>query len=292
MIKKMARAGLGHDLYQTVRERYYQVKHLHRALPDFLIVGTQKGGTSSLYAYLAAHPQVMPPRRGAAVDDDHPKELHFFDYNYSNGVAWYRAHFPPRAALQLRGAITGEASPYYLYHPHAPRRIAEVVPQAKLIVLLRNPVDRAISHYWHEVKLGEETRPLGEALDPAVEQERLRREKERVQRDPTYFSHVHMHHAYLDRGKYVEQLQRYHAFFDREQMLVMPSETLFTRTQATLDTVTNFLGLPSRTLEHVRARNTGSYADTPDSLKKELGEFFQPYNERLYGYLDLDKPWW
>ena len=105
---------------------------LERRLPDFLIIGAQKCGTSSMFAYLNQHPQMKLPD---------VKEIHFFDLNYSNGLDWYTSHFPP-ASLSHR-MVTGEASPYYLFHPHVPERVRLHCPDVKLVVMLRNPVDRA-----------------------------------------------------------------------------------------------------------------------------------------------------
>src|SRR5437879_9845243 len=127
-----------------------------RLLPDFIIIGTQRGGTTSLYSYLASHPSVGPAST---------KEVHFFDNKYTKGLAWYRAHFPSAIEkyyaehIQKRKFITGESSPYYLFHPHVPKRVAKDVPHAKFIVLLRNPVDRAYSQYNHAVDGGRETVP-------------------------------------------------------------------------------------------------------------------------------------
>src|SRR5579863_6754349 len=116
-----------------------------RLLPDFMIIGTQKGGTTSLYNYLIDHPNISSIFK---------KEPHFFDFNFYKGVSWYRAHFPSLLekyySERVHGQkfITGEASPYYLYHPLVPQRIKETMPTAytKFIVLLRNPIDRAYSH--------------------------------------------------------------------------------------------------------------------------------------------------
>ena len=125
--------------------------------PDFLIIGTQRGGTTSLYDYLSEHPCIA----GAVK-----KEIEFFDLNYHRGIGWYRAHFPSVLerlyARRARGRklVTGEATPYYLFHPHAPRRMQEAAPESRLIILLRNPVERAYSHYWHEVRHGSYTRML------------------------------------------------------------------------------------------------------------------------------------
>ena len=138
-----------------------------RALPDFVILGAQKAGTTSLYAYLCAHPDVRAAAR---------KEVHYFDLNYARGATWYRSMFPLAAGLarERRGGrrvLVGEASPYYLFYPLAAERAGAVVPSAQLIVLLRDPVERAWSHYRHEVKAGREPLEFEAAL--AAEPTRL-----------------------------------------------------------------------------------------------------------------------
>src|SRR6266480_7948081 len=131
-----------------------------RPLPDFLILGAQKAGTTALYAYLRQHPEITGPSW---------KEVSFFDRHYARGEAWYRGNFPN--SLRARGKLVGEASPSYLFHPLAPERVAGLVPEAKLIALVRNPVDRAYSHYQHEVALGREPLSFEDAV--AAEYERL-----------------------------------------------------------------------------------------------------------------------
>src|SRR5690348_1015601 len=149
-----------------------------RLLPDFLIIGTQRGGTTSLYHYLQAHPCIGPAST---------KEVHFFDMRFHKGLAWYRGHFPSRidqyAVEQAHGhsLVTGEATALYLFHPHAPKRVAEALPSVKLIVLLRNPVNRALSHYYHAVKHGQETLSFEEAIQG--EEQRTAQEREKLLAD-------------------------------------------------------------------------------------------------------------
>src|SRR6266496_2269605 len=149
-----------------------------RLLPDFLIIGTQRGGTTALYHYLKTHPCIA----SASTLD-----THFFDKKFSKGLGWYRGHFPTRLekfyAEHLRGHpfVTGEANSSYLFHPHVPKRVAQELPQAKLIVLLRNPVDRAYSQYYHAIELGRETFSFEEAIQ--YEQERTAREREKILAD-------------------------------------------------------------------------------------------------------------
>ena len=192
-----------------IRGRVTDVPHVPNpgnrviAAPDFVIIGTQRGGTTSLHAYLSAHPQVITPVT---------KELHFLTDRYERGLDWYLGQFPRELPPDV---ITGEATPYALFHPLAPRRLLETAPAAKSIVLLRNPVERAYSHFLLERSRGEETLDFAAALD--AELERLDGEEARLARDPAYVSHPHKHASYMARGEYVRQLERWFGVFPREQ---------------------------------------------------------------------------
>lgn len=204
-------------------------------LPDFVIVGAQKAGTSSIFRYLCGLPAVAEPRR---------KEIHFFDKFFDRGVGWYRDQFPPfeGQAEHRAGSMTGEATPYYLFHPLALERMREVVPDTKVIVLLRDPRRRAVSHYWHEVRLGFEDLSLEEAL--ARETERLEGEEERIRADPTYPGFAHQHFSYQARGRYPEQLQRLFALFPREQVVVLRLESMIAAPDEAMSILRRFLDLP------------------------------------------------
>src|SRR5437773_8026085 len=192
---------------------YGRATSFARPLPDFLIIGAQKAGTTALYSYLRRHPHVTGPSW---------KEVSFFDRHYTRGEAWYRGNFPN--VIRARGALVGEASPSYLFHPLAPERVAALVPDARLITLVRNPVDRALSHYHHEVALGREPLAFEEAID--AEPERTRGEEERLVGEPGYFSHAWWNYTYLARGRYAEQLERWLALFPPDQVLVLASYDL------------------------------------------------------------------
>ena len=189
-------------------------------LPDFLGLGTQKGGTTTLHRLLGEHPNIYLPAC---------KEVHFFDQNYGAGEGWYREHFQGAQPSQRCGDIT----PFYLFHPDVPRRIHQQLPKARLIVLLRDPVERAISQVFHAQRLGFEPLPVDEAL--AAEQDRL------AKGDPYSFQK----HSYLSRSRYLEQLDRYEALFPREQLLIIRSEDLFTTPQRIWLELLNFLQLRS-----------------------------------------------
>jgi hypothetical protein len=250
-------------------------------LPDFLIVGAQKCGTSSLYHLLCQHPHVEPSRR---------KEVHYFDVKFDKGVDWYRAHFPSSAQREGRSVLTGESSPYYLFHPHAPKRAAGLVPEAKLFVLLRNPVDRAYSHYHAALRHGRETLGFEEALE--AEGERVRGETERMLADVSYVSLEHQRFSYLAKGVYVDQLVQWWAFFGRAQMLVLKSEDFFERPWEAWGRALDFLGLLDWQPETWEVRNRGDYEQRMDPFtRRRLEAYFSPHNRRLYELLGEDFGW-
>lgn len=249
-------------------------------MPDFVIIGAQKCGTTFLYNLLARHPHVEPATK---------KEIHYFDHRSGKGPRWYRSHFPLPARKEGRRTITGESTPYYLFHPHAARRMARVVPEARLIAVLRNPADRAYSHYHQEASRGHEPLTFEEAIE--AEEERLRGEVERMLEDEHYVSFNHQNFSYLSRGIYADQLMRWSEFFGDEQMLVLKSEDLFERTSDALESVLGFLGLPGWSPEALEPCLKGSYPPMNPSTRRRLRDYFEPHNRRLYEYLGVDFGW-
>ena len=256
-----------------------------RLLPDFVIVGAQKGGTTFLYDLLVKHPFVKSAKL---------KEIHYFDEHFARGLWWYRSHFPLQidryvARQKQQTFITGEASPYYMLHPHSLRRMADIIPHAQLIVLLRNPVDRAYSHYHHQVRKKRETLAFEDAI--AAEASRLQGELEKMLEDESYFSFNHRHFTYLERGKYIEQLQSLEQFFDKRQILILKSEDLYGNTILSLKKVLDFLNLPEWTPKKLKALNVGRYSNLERETRDKLQAYFAPYNQKLYEYLGCDLGW-
>ncbi len=246
-----------------------------RPLPDFLILGAQKAGTTALYAYLRWHPRITGPSF---------KEVSFFDRHYVHGERWYRAHFPPR-----RRRLVGEASPSYLFHPLAPERVARMLPNARLIALLRNPVDRAFSHYQHEVALGREPLSFEAALDR--EEERMQGEVERMLRDVSYFSDAWWNYTYLARGRYAEQLERWFAAFPRGQLLVLLTDELAQDPGGTYRRVLSFLGVEPRDLPSYPRIFEREYEQMAPETRVRLARSFEEPNRRLASLLGRELPW-
>lgn len=258
-----------------------------RMLPDFLIVGAQRCGTTSLFQALAAHPNVVPPL--------FHKGVHFFDTpSYRRGLRWYAGHFPIRAIAERRvadgAAITGEASPYYMFHPCAGQRIAADLPKTRLVVLVRDPVERAFSAHKQETARGFET----EAFEAAIELEpvRLAGEAERMLADPDYQSFSHRHHAYLCRGQYAEQIARLHELVGRDQVLVLETARLFDPADVEpWDRLLGFLGLPAWRPERLPRANANPSAPLPAGVRHRLDAHYRDHDERLTELLGRIPSW-
>ncbi len=202
-------------------------------MPDYLIIGAQKAGTTSLHSWLEAHPAVLRARG---------KELHFFDLRYGRGVGWYRSCFPLRGARQRvadaeGAAVTGEATPAYLFHPEVPARVAAVLPEVRCVAVLREPVARSHSHWRHEGRAGRERRPFVDAVRDELD-------SLTAGRGPTPDDPLFRRTWYLSRGHYAEQLDRWFAHIGREQVLVLRAETMFQDPAATFAEVCRHLGIP------------------------------------------------
>jgi hypothetical protein len=245
-----------------------------RQPPDFIIIGTQKGGTTSLYRSLSQHSDVGQSLMG---------EDHFFSWQYDQGIDWrhYLARFPLRGEV----ASVGVSSPSYLFHPLAPERVHRALPQVKLIALLRNPIDRAYSQHQMNFRKGIEPLPFEEAI--AAEPERLRHNKASSDEDWRTMSYI----AYLKRGLYAEQLQRWLELFSREQLLILRSEDFFQRPEEGVQRTLDFLGLEAWHPDHYQVHNPGDYDDMQAETRARLMEYFAPHNQRLYELLGQDFRW-
>jgi len=261
-----------------------------RPVPDFLIIGTKRGGTTSLWNYLLEHPLV--PRQFPAWNT---KSSHYFEENWHRGQRWYLGHFPTRnqrRRLEKRhgGSVrAGEASPLYSFHPLAPDRVKAVLPNTRLICLLRDPVDRAFSHWKERRTNGVETLDFADAL--SAEEARIDGEYAHMLADENYFSEAWDWYSYRTRGRYLEHLEPWLDRFDRSQLLILRSEDLYLDTPGTYRRVTDFLGLPPWELRRYEVFNDRKSAEMPEQIRRELTEYYAPLNQQLEERLGMTLGW-
>jgi hypothetical protein len=260
--------------------RYREFTAHDRVLPDFIIAGVQKGGTSSLFNYLTQHPNISP---------GYKKEVKFFDGNYHKGINWYRFNFPLIAQMDNAEQQTGEASPSYVFHPLVPQRINESIPNIKLIILLRNPVARAYSHYQGNLRKGHENKSFEEAIE--LEESRLDGEKEAIIADQHYPMYKYLVYSYLARGVYIDQIKNWLQSFPREQILILKSEDLFSNPQGVYSQVLHYLGLQDWRLSKFEIVNYGRYKEMATETEIKLRQYFSTYNQELYNFLGKNFGW-
>jgi hypothetical protein len=274
----------------AINRLYRYITSGSRVLPDFLIIGVQKAGTTSLYSYLSQHPGIIP-----AVD----KEIHFFDNpcHRAKGEFWYRSHFCTESEKhQLQETIgylplTGEATPSLVFSYHTPKFVASLVPNVKLVILLRDPIDRAFSHYNHNQRRGGRE-PL--SFEDAIqkEPERIKNDLERLIQDEDFDEANIKRYSYMHRGFYDEQLERWFQYFPREQFCVLQSEEFFIDSQHQLEIVLDFLGLPQFKFDVTTKLHVGGYSNKiSKGIEEKLRTVFRSHNQNLYKILDHDFGW-
>ena len=250
-----------------------------RVLPNYLIIGAQKTGTSSLFHYLSMHPQVI---------NSNKKEVHYFDKNFERPLNWYKQFFPFK--FIANNYTIGEATPDYLYHPFVAQRIYNTIPEVKLIIILRNPVERVISHYFQAVRKNNEQRPIMQALIEEDKDEififnELKKNQFAIPKN--------VHVLYKSRSRYAEQIERYFNLFPREQIMLLSSKELLKTPNETLKKVYDFLKIKNDFyLREVTLMNVGTNKqEVSNEVMSYLTNYFMSYNNDLYNLLGYKFNW-
>lgn len=252
-------------------------------LPNFIIIGGRNCGTGTLYDMAIEHPKILPASK---------RELNFFNWRSKGekkkGINWYLAQFPKKA--NRKGFITGEASPDYTMDPHTPQKMFKLVPDVKLIVMLRNPVDRAISHYYHnKATRSPEHLSFRQAIEK--ESERLEPEIEKLWADEQYRSTIYRKQSYLLSGIYVDRLKEWMSIFPKNNLLILKSEDVFEYPKSTMNQVFNFLGMPDYEVTNSLKNRELSTKKIEPKLRRELVKYFRPHNQRLEELLGKKFNW-
>jgi len=272
------------DAEEVLRRRAARLQQLFKYVsgmrcsrPDFLIAGAQKGGTTSAYSYLTQHPQVIPAIR---------KEVHFFEDPLSRrrGPRWYGSFFPTNLHLRLAEwrtgcpVVTGEATPY-MPHRVAPRQLHGINPAAKLVFLLRDPAERALSHYMQIRRSYPELERLSFSEAIRAEGGRILEDVARIARDENHNDLNYRIFSYVQFGMYGQHLARWLQWFPREQIFVTESERFFSNPAQVMREITAFLGLSPFDYDSSRSHNVGGY--TADISREDRAYLQQAFAEDL-----------
>ena len=271
--------------YVLCKRNFYGITGPLRVLPDFIIIGVGRGGTTSCFHYLSQHPSII----GSAYD-----EIGFFDENYHLGINWYRSMFPTKflkkkIVNKYGKCLTYDVTPSYIRKPWVARRIKELFPEIKLIVILRNPIDRAYSHYHLSLRSGSEKSSFEEITE---EDMKIFQKFENTNSmiDDEYFRN-YIAKTHLGRGFYAQQLKIWFELFDRKQILILSSEELSTKTNETMNKIFQFLDLPKYEIPDIVKQNTGDYSKMKTDTRKKLILFYSKYNQDLFKLLNQKFDW-
>ena len=265
-------------LFQKLYYQFYQ-RHIYaltgpiRSLPDFIIIGTVRSGTTSLYSNICEHPCVLP----AAYD-----ELGFFDSNFHLGLNWYRSLFPTNFSKwyvkrKMKFAITGEDTPFYIWNPDVAQRILKILPNVKLIVLFRNPVDRAYSNYHLGRRDGDENLSFEDAIQSELEN--LKKLEKNSEKNIEKYT---IPRSYVAKGFYSEQLKTWLKLFKREQLFITSTENFELNPQETLNQIFDFLQIPKYEITHPKKYKVASYPKMENETRKFLVNFYKKFNDELF----------
>jgi len=265
-----------------VQRHFFGITSPLRVLPDFFVIGAGRTGTTSLYYYLDQHPSLSK----SAYD-----ELGFFDVNFHLGLHWYRSLFPSiftkfRIKLKTHFFMTYDVTPFYVRRPWVARRMKKLFPDSKLIIVLRNPVDRTYSHYYLSTESGE-TRTFEEV----IEEDMNDISEWSVDLKDDYYFATKVENSKLARAFYVEQLAVWFELFPKNQILIISSEELASNTKNIMNDIFQFLNLPEYEIPNIEKVNVSKYSKMNPETRKILIDFFKPYNEQLYKFLNRKFDW-
>ena len=264
-----------------------------RNMPDFIIIGAGRAGTTALYSYLIQHPSIV----AASTDNNESvADLHFFEYLISNNIQWYKSHFPilfyksSNHNKTKNSFITGEYTSTYMYHPDVPKSIFNLLPKIKLIVILRNPIDKAYSTYYQQFNFGEYTTSFEETINTEFRRIALNKDFSELDSNNPDFENFVAHNI-IRHGIYADYLEHWLEIFNRKQILILNSDDLKKLTKETLGHVFNFLNISNCDITNTSQVNVGKYPPMNKSTRKKLIEFYKPYNQRLNKLLGTNFNW-
>lgn len=272
--------------YRFSFEKFFRVlTNSQRLLPDFIIIGSTKSGTWTLTDFLMQHPNIFMERN-----------LHFFEYNQSNKLSWYRKFFPTQSYKRKierktkQNFVIGENTSTYLFHPLVPKRLKKILPNAKLIINLRNPINRAFSNYNHQVKQKFETRSFDDAINSEFSRIELLEKNPNLKINNPDFDNAVIFN-YIRHGIYVDRIKNWFELFPKDQIQILPTNLLTNEPRKFLKITFDFLGVSDYPIENLKRTNVGKYSKMNEDTRKLLTDFYEPHNERLFELIGKKLDW-
>ncbi len=271
------RDSLSSSYHRFVKRGFSGITASTRVLPDFIIIGTVRSGTTSLYYNICEHPSVLP----AAYD-----EIGFFDSNYHLGIKWYQSMFPKQKQMEeikknTGFAVTGEDTPFYFWKKEAIDRIFQYLPNVKIIAIFRNPIDRAFSNYNLGVRMKTEKSTFEETIDEEIKFLEKNSFREAIDRK----------RSYVTKGIYENQIQNWLKIFPNKQIHMISTEEMEKKPIETLQKVFKFLDIPDYRITNPQKQKSADYKKMDFKTRQKLLEFYRPHNERFFDIIKQRFDW-
>ncbi|MGB0114687.1 MAG: hypothetical protein WBP59_15825 [Ilumatobacteraceae bacterium] len=268
-----------------------------RPLPDLVVIGVKRGGTTSLFRDLERQPTSLPlvPSARRLPLRENMKGVHYFDGDMARSMRWYRSHFPTSPTRRWRerrtgSSFTAEASPYYFFHPLAAQRAAASLPDTTFAVMLRDPVERTVSHWAEQTRNGIETLSLGDAL--AAEPDRVGDDARRLVSGEIGESNAHEQQSYAAQSEYSDSYDRWVGAVGAERLVVTYSEDYYRAPHDTVAAITSSIGIDAVRHDDAEHRNAAPRPSILDpDIEAQLTARFRPDVERLAERLGARPPW-
>lgn len=277
MTEKNIRKSISRKYHRFFKRGISGMTASSRVLPNFIIIGTVRSGSTSLYYNICEHPSVLQ----AAYD-----EIGFFDSNFHLGIDWYRSMFPTKNKMNdvLKDqicSITGEDTPFYFWKKEAAERIYQILPNIKLILICRNPIDRAYSNYNLAIRNGSEKFSFENAIEDEI----------KFMDNHTFRECADRPRSYLTKGLYAEQLKIWYEIFSKEKILIISTEELQKRPVDTLSNVYEFLKIPQYSIKNIQKQKSAKYDKMNQATRKKLQSYFEPHNRVFFNMIQKEFDW-
>ncbi len=276
---------MDNNIKNSLRSTYHQffkrgisgITASKRVLPNFIIVGTVRSGTTSLYYNICEHPSVI----SAAYD-----EIGFFDSNYHLGINWYRSMFPTEKEMsevknKTGFSLTGEDTPFYFWKEEAIKRIFDTIPNIKIIAIFRNPIDRAYSNYNLGLRAKSEELEFEDAIDEEI----------KFLRKHTFRESIDRRRSYISKGMYEKQMELWFNIFPRKQIHILSTEDMQKYPKDTLQKIFKFLELKEYNIKNPQKQKQAKYEKMNKETRKKLLEFYKPHNEKFFEVIQKRFDW-
>ena len=277
MTERNIRKSISRTYHRFFKRGISGITASSRVLPNFIIIGTVRSGSTSLYYNICEHPSVLQ----AAYD-----EIGYFDSNYDLGINWYQSMFPTQNEMKkierkAKFAITGEDTPFYFWKKEVVERIFETLPNVKLIVICRNPIDRAYSNYHLGVRYGSENLSFEDSIEDEI----------KFMDNHTLRESLDRNRSYLSKGLYAKQLEHWRKIFPREQIHILSTEEMEQKPQETLIKIFKFLEIPEYTIKNPQKQKSAKYEKMDEKTRKRLLDYYQPFNEKFFKIINQRFNW-